>query len=114
MKFYKKNYNSGNFNSFNIYNIKSNHCRISTLEMMEEMVKNYGVGYNNEYYDLFNRIYNIACEVKLNMNIAYENKDGINKSETSLCYWKCIEGVIARLTCFFEGEDINTNKKIYY
>ena len=48
------------------------------------------------------------------MNIAYENKDGINKSETSLCYGKCIEGLIARLTCFYEGEDININKKIYF
>ena len=56
LEFYKTNYYSGNFNSFNIYNIKSNHCRKSTLEMMEEMVKNYVVGYNNEYYDLFNRI----------------------------------------------------------
>ena len=27
MKFYKKNFNSGNFSVFNIYMIKSNHCK---------------------------------------------------------------------------------------
>ena len=113
MKFYKKNFNSGNFNAFNIYGMKSNHCQKSTLEMMEEMVKNYGPGYTNEYYELFYRIYNIVSDVKMYMNVDYENKQGILKSARALCYGKCREGSIAKLSCFFEGEDINTNKKIY-
>lgn len=112
MKFYKKNFNTGNFNAFNIYGVKSNHCQKSTLEMMEEMVKNYGPGYDNEYYELFYRIYNIVCEVKISMNILYENKEGIKKSANAICYGTCREGSIARLTCFFQDEEINTNKKI--
>ena len=113
MKFYKKNFNSGNFNAFNIYRMKTNHCQKSTLEMMEEMVRNYGPGYEAEYYELFERIYNTACQVKMGMDIEYVNKEGFQKQAKALCYGKCIEGSIARLTCFFQAEDINTNKKIY-
>jgi len=113
MKFYKKNFNLGNFNAFNIYGMKSGHCQKSTLEMMEEMVKNYGPGYTNEYYELFYRIYNIVSDVKMYMNVDYENKQGILKSARALCYGTCREGSIAKLSCFFEGVDINTSKKIY-
>ena len=113
MKFYKNNFHSGNFNAFNIYSLKSNLCQKSTTEMMEEMIRNYGTGSTPEYHELFERIYNIVRDAKINMTVKYENKEGNQKYANALCYGTCRDGSISRLSCFFQGDDINTNKKIY-
>ena len=113
MKFYKNNFHSGNFNAFNIYSLKSNLCQKSTTEMMEEMIRNYGTGSTPEYHELFERIYNIVRDVKISMTVKYENKEGNQKYANALCYGTCRDGSISRLSCFFQGDDINTNKKIY-
>ena len=113
MKFYKNNFHSGNFNAFNIYSLKSNLCQKSTTEMMEEMIRNYGTGSTPEYHELFERIYNIVRDAKISMTVKYENKEGNQKYANALCYGTCRDGSISRLSCFFQGDDINTNKKIY-
>ena len=113
MKFYKNNFHSGNFNAFNIYSLKSNLCQKSTMEMMEEMIRNYGTGSTPEYHELFERIYNIVRDAKISMTVKYENKEGNQKYANALCYGTCRDGSISRLSCFFQGDDINTNKKIY-
>ena len=113
MKFYKNNFHSGNFNAFNIYSLKSNLCQKSTTEMMEEMIRNYGTGSTPEYHELFERIYNTVRDAKINMTVKYENKEGNQKYANALCYGTCRDGSISKLSCFFQGDDINTNKKIY-
>lgn len=108
VKFLKKNYDFGIIYAFNIYNIKSNLCRKLTLEMVEEMIENYGYGYDP---DLLFRIYNIECDVIISLEIEYETETTTKKANAK-CYGRCIEASIPRLTCFFQGDDMNTEKII--
>ena len=92
VKFLKKNYDFGIIYAFNIYNIKSNLCRKLTLEMVEEMIENYGYGYDP---DLLFRIYNIECDVIISLEIEYETETTTKKANAK-CYGHCIEPSISR------------------
>ena len=68
-KFIKKKFNPGDIYAFNIYKLKSGQCQKITLEMVEEMIKNYGTFYDPE---LFDKIYNIKKNVSFPLKITYE------------------------------------------